>query len=128
MQKQNKWIAVLISFFMPPLGMLYLAKIKLALLYFFVASAIDITELYFHFFEGVYWLEYFTFNYILVFVCAFHAFKIANSLEPSSLRPWYSKWYGLTSISLVFLSFVLSAVFLFRSFFVTTHRVQYNII
>ena len=119
MKKQNKWIAAIIGFLLPPLGMLYVSKVKLALIYLFVGFTISLTELYFQIRGDINWLEYFSFNYIVMFVSAYHGYKTANTTGGVYARPWYSKWYGLASIVVIF----FATIFLFRSFVYEPYRV-----
>lgn len=110
--KPNKWIAATLGLFLNPLGMLYVARVKLALLYFSLVIIVGITELYLTHMEQFQWLQYFSFTYIVAVICAIHAFTIAKYSRPTDQRPWYSKWYGL--ISIPFSLFIM--IYGFRSF------------
>jgi len=108
----NKWIATILAFLFQPLGMLYLAKLKLATIYFLASLGVSITEIYLSKNGLLLWGEYFSLMYLLMIACAFHAYKIAKSCAPTVTRPWYSRWYGLISFPMTI--FIL--VFCFRSF------------
>lgn len=118
--KPKKWIAALLGFFIPPLGMLYVLRVKWALIYFAANTLIAITEFTAKSSFKAPWLEYFSFNLILMLVCAVHAYRIAGEISSVELRPWYSRWYGLSSIPLV----MMSCIFLFRSFFYEPFRMS----
>lgn len=111
--KPNKWIAAFLGLLFQPLGMLYVVRIKLALLYFFLAIAISILELFLASNEVHLWTDYISLNWLLMIFCAVHAYRIAVSYEVvEGKRPWFSHWYGLVLFPL---SFILG-VFLIRAF------------
>lgn len=109
--KPNKWIAVLLGFFFQPLGMLYIARIQLAFIYFLAGIATGVLESWIEVreFGG---LQYVPFVFILMIVCASHIYLILKKHAGLSNRPWFSRWYGLISFPLV-LAF---ALFSFRAF------------
>lgn len=96
--KPNKWVAVVLGFFGQPLGMLYVVRARWALIYFATSLLIAVIEIVLREREISAWLQYFTFNYIVMVVCAVHAYRIAINSPSRSDRPWYSRWYGLISI------------------------------
>ncbi len=102
--KPNKWIAAFLGLFLQPFGMLYVVRVKLAFLYFFLAIAISILEFYLFSSEVHLWTDYISLNWLLMIICAVHAYRIAVYCEiVEGKRPWYSHWYGLVSLSTGFL-------------------------
>lgn len=101
--KPKKWVSVLLGFLMPPMGMLYLCKPKLALFYFLLSFPVYFLDRQFFSNEQ---LEYITLQYIVNIICALHAYLIASNFSLDEHRPWWSKWYGLIVIPSVFLLFV----------------------
>lgn len=107
----NKWIAVLLGFFFLPLGMLYIARPLLASIYLIAAFITGIANI---------WLSnqapnlpvFFSFSPILMVACASHILLILKKEATLPYRPWLSRWYGLTSFSII----LLAAIFSFRSF------------
>jgi len=110
--KPNKWIAAILAFFLQPLGMLYVMKPKWAGMYLLLALIIPLTEVFLISQELLPWSGFVLSNYLLMIVCAVHAFNIAKNSELVTDRPWFSKWYGILSFPVVF--FVL--VYSFRAF------------
>jgi signal peptidase I len=106
--KPNKWIAVLISIFLPPAAMLYVAKPLLALASFILLLAIAATIFMSDRFGAVaLWI-----NVISVFGFAFLAYYFARRYDANMARPLYSRWYGVLGLLAVF---AISA-FAFRAF------------
>ena len=105
--KPNKWLAVILSIFLWPLGLLYVASAKWALIYFSLALLTFCNDIFHLTNTPLSWL-----GGILILVSIPHAFIIALRAEPHTERPWYSRWYGLTS---VYISFLL-IVFIVRAF------------
>jgi signal peptidase I len=116
--KPNKWIAAFLGLFLQPFGMLYVVRVKLAFLYFFLAIAISILEFYLFSSEVHLWTDYISLNWLLMIICAVHAYRIAVSYEiVEGKRPWYSHWYGLVSLPLgFFLGVLLIRAFLYEPF------------
>ena len=108
----NKWIAAVLGFLFQPLGMLYVIRVKWALVYFFGGTFISLSEFYGQHKLNLPWLEYFSFAWLLMFVCAIHAYRIARHWAPVAIRPWYSHWYGLIAIPTT----VFACIFSFRAF------------
>ena len=109
--KPNKWIAILLGFFFQPLGMLYIARAKLAVLYFLAGIGAKAADYWLGIGQAE-WSQYFSFVPLLMIVCASHIYIILRSHESISSRPWYSRWYGLISFPLV----ATILVILMRSF------------
>ena len=108
----NKWIAALLGLLLQPLGMLYVAKVRLAVVYFVLIFLISALDFYLSSNYSFEWLHYFTFSYVLMLVCAYHAYKISITYKAPIARPWYSKWYGLLFVPFMF----FISIFLFRSY------------
>lgn len=110
--KPNKWIAGVLGFFIQPLGMLYVNKLSWAFIYFGISIVLALFEYIALYKLHLLWLENFSFNIILMVICALHAYRISSHWEPVEVKPWYSHWYGLVSIPIV----MFVAIFSFRSF------------
>ena len=110
--RPKPWIAAILGFFLQPLGMLYVCRVRLAVLYFFLGVVIGIIETALRWMTDNAWLRYFSFGWLLMIVCSLHAYRIARYRPPIAKRPWYSRWYGLSVFPVA--SFFL--VFSFRAF------------
>lgn len=112
--KPNKWLAGVIALLLsPPFGLLYAAKLHWAITYFvvlivaagyFVRSGSESVAILLP---------------LITLVGVVHAFIAAMRYPVGSLRPWYSKWYGVLAI---LFSFFLLA-FSVRAFFFEPFRV-----
>jgi signal peptidase I len=116
--KPNKWIAGALGLFLQPLGLLYVGRPILAVVYFVALIAVVMTD--FARVTGAIalppnWLPY---SWILGATAAAHSFRIALTSEPTAVRAWYTKWWGLVSfpLGLFFLAFAV------RGFFVEPFR------
>ena len=109
--KPNKLLAVLLGFFLQPIGMLYINRAKLAVVYFFLAVMAGGLDLWLSS-NHVSGSEYVPFTLIIMSICATHNYYIVRGLELVSSRTWYSRWYGLMSILMVLLLVTVS----FRTF------------
>ncbi|HQS58667.1 MAG: signal peptidase I [Gallionellales bacterium 35-53-114] len=107
--RPNKWIAGILSFFVPPLGMIFVAQLVWAAIYFF--AAIGIVALMFVLMPGSPYAVIFL-SFALNVVAAFHSYKLASLYSADKIRPHYSRWYGLLGIYLG----TWFVVFGFRSF------------
>jgi signal peptidase I len=106
--RPNKWIALLLSLLFQSVGMLYVARLGWALIYFFlIAAAGFIQFFYVRQFPLLEWL-----SLIILVICAVHTFRLASLYPNNGIRPWYSRWYGFFLIAI---SLCLS-IFCFRSF------------
>ncbi len=106
--KPNKLIAVLLGLFAQSLAMLYLGRVKWAVFYFFVPLVVLSIEFAF----AAPWLDVFSFTVVIAIICAVHAYRIAATMPAVTVRPWYSRWYGLIAIYLVY----VIAMLLLRAF------------
>lgn len=95
--RPNRWIAAVLGFFLQPLGMLYVVRVKWAIAYFLASTVITVAEFILRQDGRIAWLQYFSFNWLLMIACSVHAFRLAKHSEPVAVRPWYSRWYGLTA-------------------------------
>lgn len=97
--KSNKWLAAILNLLVWPLGMLYVARARWALFYFCIVLLTFANDIFHLTNTSLSWL-----GGIIILASIPHAFIIALRTEPLSKRPWYSRWYGLTS---VYVSFIL---------------------
>ena len=115
--RPKAWIAIVLAIFFQPLAMLYLMRVGWAIVYFLASLIVVLTEMYLVSEVNITWLRYFSFNYVLIVICIFHAYRIARSTGIVSIRPWYSRWYGLASILLLpYMGIFITRVFLFEPF------------
>ena len=105
--KPNKWLAAILNLFAWPFGMLYVARASWTLVYFCIVLLTFSNDIFHLTNASLSWL-----GVIIILASIPHAFIIAVRAEPLSKRPWYSRWYGLTSI---YASFIL-LVIVFRAF------------
>ena len=97
--KPNKWLAAILNLFVWPLGMLYVVRARWTLFYFCIVLLTFSNDVFHLTNTSLSWLAG-----IFILASIPHAFIIALRAEPLSKRPWYSRWYGLTS---VYASFIL---------------------
>lgn len=100
--KPKKWIAVLLAIFLQPFAMLYLQRVKLAVLYFILILVVVVAETYGRIVKGFTLLTYLSFYYPIAIVCTVHSYRLAKSYVIRERRPWYSRWYGMISILFLF--------------------------
>lgn len=112
--KPNKLIVVFLGLFGQSLAMLYLGRVKWAVFYFFAPLVVLSAEFAF----AAPWLDVFSFTVVIAIICAVHAYRIAVTMPAVTVRPWYSRWYGLIAIYLVY----AIAVLLLRAFFYEPFR------
>ena len=112
--KPNKWVAATLSFFFPSLGMLYVARVRLAVMYFFILVGIGLTQ--FWFVARGYEIPAYLYL-VLYIVVVTHTYRIAARAPEIDSRPWYSHWYGLLAAMLIMaVSITLFRAFLFEPF------------
>lgn len=106
--KPKTWIAAVLGFLSPPVGLLYAAHAPAALAYFLAGLAIGVL--------GMISLAWRTpaslATLVLMVVGAWHAWRLARSYPDEKPRPGYSRWYGLLGAVVG----VSAIVLLFRSF------------
>lgn len=110
--RPNKWIAAVLGLFGGFLGLLYVIRLKWAVIYLVIGLTIALSEFLLVFTHTVPWLETFSLSNINAMICAVHAFRSAAHGPVHTRRPWYSKWYGITAILLL----LLIVFFIFRAF------------
>lgn len=103
----NKWFSALLGFFFQPLAFIYLAKFKWVLIYFLASILLGITDFILNRSLG-----YSGLGLILAIVCCVHAFQLSKTVVYGSERKWYSKWWGVLTIPIVF----VTCIFTFRAF------------
>jgi len=111
MWKPNKWVAMLLALFNQPLSMLYVVRVKLAIFYFIVAIVAAGIDFWLEVHQ-VDWAQYIYFSLVVAIVCTAHVYKIVKGYEGITNRPWFSRWYGLSSLLIA----IIFVIFLFRSF------------
>jgi|SRR3989344_490285 len=115
--RPNQWIALILGFLLQPLGMLYVIRVKLAVIYFVLGIIIIVTEFVLRSNTGNEWLDYFSFTWLLMIACSIHAYRLAKHWQPVAARPWYSRWYGLGAIPLTLFLLIFSVrAFLYEPF------------
>lgn len=117
--RANRWIAAILALLVPPLGMLYVGRVRLAVIYFVLGNVVAVAELALRWHLGVAWLTYVTFSPLVNLACAIHAFTIAKNQNPTSVRRWYTRWYGLVAVPAV----LFMLIFGFRAFLYEPFRV-----
>ncbi len=116
--KPKGWITILIGILLQPFVFLYVNRPKLFWLYLIAEIAVRVIE---HLFlqnpaEGG-WYSSFYLRYIFVLVCPAHAYFIAKNYDVTSVRRWYSRWWGLSGIyAAILVPVVLFRTFLFEPF------------
>lgn len=115
--RPNKWIAATLGFLAQPVGLFYVINLKWAAIYFVIGLLVSVSEFVLDAKNAAPWLQYFSFNIILSVVCAVHAYRIAAYGPVRQIRPWYSKWPGLSAILIVSVSVIFPArAFLYEPF------------
>jgi len=109
--KPNKLIAILLGFFLQPLGMLYINRPILAILYLFAGVTAGIADLIAA--QSIFLdYPYVSFKLLYMCLCALHISCLLLFTNSVNIRAWYSRWYSLVS----FLGLLLIVVFVLRSF------------
>jgi signal peptidase I len=106
--KPNKWIAALLGFLFPSIGMMYVARLGWAAGYFVLALVVAVMAA----FSSV-GKPFTAFLPLLATaLCAVHAYQLAKRYPEERPRPVYSRWPGLVAASA---GFVVAALG-FRAF------------
>lgn len=116
------WLAALLGFFVPPLGLLYVGRWKWA-----VAATVAIFVLAGLQFAFVGTQKELTVLVQLAFACAISrtAYLQAVRFESDRVRPGYSRWYGLLLTLLLFASLLLAlGAFVYAPFRVPSGSMQ----
>ena len=115
--RPKTWIAIVLALFLQPLAMLYLMRVRWAVVYFLANVVVTLTEMYLTSRVNIVWLHYFSFNYVIAIICIVHAYRVTQNTGVVGARPWYSRWYGLTSILLVpYLGIAVTRTFVLEPF------------
>lgn len=112
--RPSRAIAVVLAILGQPFAMLYLGRVKWAIVYLLAPLAIISSE----FIYSAPWLKTYSYSSLMVIVCAVHAYFVAARSAPLTSRPWYSRWYGMAGLFVAFVSVVFSA----RAFFYEPFR------
>lgn len=113
----RRWIAATLGFLFQPIGMLYVCRAKLAVIYFVLGMIIAFTEIILQWTTGIVWLRYFSFGWLLMIACSVHSYMIARHWKPVTRRPWYSRWYGLVAFPMMLFILIFSVrAFLYEPF------------
>jgi signal peptidase I len=110
----KKWVAALLGFFAPPIGMMYVTQLRWAGIYLLIALVAGVIgEFYLRetVLAGVIQL-------LVALTCATHAYRFAERYPTERPRPAYSRWYGLLGIAFG----LFSVAFGVRAFFVEPFR------
>ena len=114
--KPNKWIAVVLSLILSPLGLIYVGRIRLAGTFFVaylvlhVATFLRIPPLNVD-------IVAISLSALVAIASAFITYKIALNFSPKSTRHWLTKWYGLALIILLVAFFpFFSRLFFYEPF------------
>ncbi len=89
-RKPKKWIAAVLGLLIPPAGMLYVARPRLAAAYFALALVIALGNM---FVLRDRELAGNAVALLVAIICAIHAYRLAGDSKVLR-RPWYSRWYG----------------------------------
>jgi signal peptidase I len=109
------WIAVILSLFVGPLGLLYVRRVRLALVFFFLSASLqliafvskDAVALPAGLAQALVWLAGTVLSY-----------RLARTYQGEA-RPWYTRWYGLGGIMLAAILCVLAGrLFVYETFLV----------
>lgn len=111
--KPKKWIAALLGLAFPPIGMMYVARAKLALAYLSLAILVGVLSILSSGWKGA--TNYM--SLLLSVLGAFHAYLLASRYPDERPRPAYSRWYGVTGTAFGFLALVVvTRAFFFEPF------------
>lgn len=96
--RPNKWIALILGVLAMPLGMLYVARARWAILYFVFGYSCGLYLFWLSSVRGGLHEKYYIIIWIIYFACGLHAYHSASAWRSDNVRPWYSRWYGLLVI------------------------------
>ncbi|HXU92771.1 MAG TPA: signal peptidase I [Gallionella sp.] len=105
--RPNKWVAAVLCLVFPPIGLLYVAELAWAAIYFSALLIIGAFAL-------LQWILVVAvvLSWGLSVVGAIHSYRLANAYPVNKSRPRYSRWYGLLGVCFG----LFAAVFTFRAF------------
>lgn len=115
------WIAGLLGFFFSPLAMLYVSKRLYALIYLLVGLVVGVlVNLIFNKSENVFLL---ILNYAFPVIAMIHAMVLSK--QNINTRQWYSKWYGLIIIFMIFIiPILIIRIFYFEPFYIPSESMR----
>jgi len=119
--KPNKIIAILLGMLSPPIGMLYINRAVWFWVYFFLAICAGMMDLWSSINSGTN-ITGSNYTVILSVVGVIHILFILRKNETTLSRPWFTKWYALLSLPVIF----LVSVFMVRSFLYEPFRIPSN--
>ena len=90
--KPKAWIAISLGIILQSFTFLYLNRPKLFWFYFILAGVISIID----------WKYQTLFAASFSLICPIHAYFVVKNFEHVSDRAWYSKWWGIPVIFVVF--------------------------
>lgn len=95
--KPNKWIAVLLSFFVAPLAFLYVGAPWLAVLAFGLMLPAGFIVYFYN--SGAFESLFTVAQFVYIAACMALSYRLASSTLERGVRPWYSRWYGQSAIA-----------------------------
>jgi signal peptidase I len=95
--KPNRWLAVIATLFFWPMGMLYLGRWWLPVVYFVAFVSSGVIE----FRAGTPMYS----PFVILLAAPFHAFWVAHKAT-AMRRPWFSRWYGIVAVTVGFFAAV----------------------
>ncbi|WP_353294841.1 signal peptidase I [Thalassolituus maritimus] len=108
----SKWFAAALGFFIQPVAFVYLSKFRWAFFYLLTSILFGVIDLYLERTTG-----YAGIALLLSVICGIHAFKASKMINFGASRKWYSNWWGVLLILLVFYSSIFSIrAFLYEPF------------
>lgn len=113
--KPKPWLAALFGFFLPPLGLLYVAATRQAGIFLIMSLALALVAM---FMSGTPILMM-AMALLYQAGCAVYCFRFALNTQAPAVRPWYSRIRYLVLIFLSIHAFIIS----YRSFLIEPFRV-----
>ena len=111
----NKWFAMVLGFFIPPLAFVYLAKLRVSIIYLLLFICNIIFLIYI---ESSVITD--SLAMLLSIVSAVHAYISAKNINLEMDKKWYSNWWVSVSIPII----ILSLLFAIRFFVVDVFTVS----
>jgi signal peptidase I len=113
----NRWIAIALNIVLIPAGLLYVGNGRWALYYALMSLALVFAAFFLLDGGKDAGLLIGLFNILILVSTTIHTYRIAGQYDPSTLRPWYSHWYGIAAIYLtLIIPIVLVRAFFFEPF------------
>lgn len=111
---KKHWIAIVLSILAPPLAMLYIKRPKTA--FIFLALVLFVLSMGF---MAQLQIDPSIMSLTLVIFSVAYSIRMLPIIRLEAETPWYSRWQGLTTISLFFITFIL----LFRTFVIEPFKI-----